>query len=79
MHDGQAQIRYRLDGAVREWGVGCDPVRDTDQTLKAHLVRWIPRAEFLGVCITRVRDGLLISDTRRLGVEEQPDYRTERS
>lgn len=62
--DGQAQIRYRERGVVTEWGVGCDAHNDDDASLAAHLKRWRPDAEFLGVCITRVKDGVVISDSR---------------
>jgi hypothetical protein len=63
--DGQCQIRYRLDGVIREWGVGCDAHNDTDESMAAHLARWRPQAEFLGCCITRVKDDTVMSDSRR--------------
>ena len=61
--DGQCQIRYRLDGAVHEWGVGCDAHHDTTESMRAHLQQWVPGAELLGVRITRVKDGVVISDS----------------
>lgn len=62
--DGQAQIRYAKDGVVTEWGVGCDAANDDGTSMANHLKRWIPDAEFMGVCITRVKDGVVVSDTR---------------
>lgn len=65
MTDGQAQIRFRKDGEVREWGVGCDADVDNEATMEAHLHKWIGGAEFLGVCITRVKEKTVAIDTRR--------------
>ncbi len=62
--DGQAQIRYREDGVVREWGIGAAVGADNDDTLRAHLKRWRPNAEFMGCKITRVKDGVVVSDSR---------------
>lgn len=63
--DGQAQIRYRERGVVREWGIGCDAHHDDDASIEAHLKRWRPEAEYLGCCITRVKDAVVLSDSRR--------------
>jgi hypothetical protein len=62
--DGQAQIRFREGEVEREWGIGCDAVADTDDTLRAHLARWRPGAVFLGAKIVRVKDGVVVSDSR---------------
>lgn len=65
MTDGQCQIRYRMsDGVVHEWGIGCDADEDTEASIEAHLLKWYPRAEFLGCCITRVKDGVVVMDSR---------------
>ena len=64
--DGQCQIRLRLDDTIHEWGIGCNAVTDTDESIAAHLARWIPAAEFLGCCITRVCDSVVISDSRKV-------------
>lgn len=62
--EGQCQIRYRLNGVEHEWGIGCHAERDTEASMRAHLARWRPRAEFLGCQIRRVTDGVIVLDTR---------------
>ena len=47
--DGIAVITYRWKGETRRWSIGCDLVRDNEETIRAHLQRWIQGAEFVAV------------------------------
>lgn len=58
--DGIASIVFRMPddepGCVRIWGIGCDAGGlDSPETLRKHLAKWIPKAEFVGVEIKPVR------------------------
>lgn len=45
-------IRYRNgSGRVKDWFVWAHPERDNEETLRAHLHRYLPAAEFIGWCI----------------------------
>lgn len=62
--DGVAEIRYREDGVIHTWSVGADAVHDTDDSMRAHLARWRPNAEYLGVRVTQVRTRTVVLDTQ---------------
>jgi hypothetical protein len=51
--DGTGIIRYRKDGRMRDWPVGICR-EDNEESLKRHLKRWIPKAEFVA-CILNPR------------------------
>ena len=61
--DAVGTIVYRMPdsapGYVLLWGVGCNaaPGGDTADTLREHLARWRPDAEFVGCQIEIVRRG----------------------
>lgn len=42
------KIVFLLNGGKKEWAVDAHPKKDNDKTLKAHLNKWIPKAEYLG-------------------------------
>jgi len=47
--EGTALIRYRIaQGEPRVWAVGALHGFDDAKTLRRHLRKWIPSAEFLG-------------------------------
>jgi hypothetical protein len=49
---GTACIHYRDgSGKVKDWYIGADPVKDNEETLRAHLHRYLPAAEFVGWAI----------------------------
>jgi len=50
-HDGRGIIRYRLHGVEQEWCVGAHPMKDNADTLRAHLQKWMPEAEFISATI----------------------------
>lgn len=45
--DAVAVIHYEYHGRKRRWTIGCYLPRDTPDTLRAHLARWMPGAIFL--------------------------------
>ena len=45
--DYTAVIRYKFNGKVRDWAIGAHPTRDNEETLRQHLLRCLPYAEFL--------------------------------
>jgi len=49
---GVATITYRRYGAEHSWGVGVG-CRDTEASMRAHLKRWVPDAEFISVVFKR--------------------------
>lgn len=53
--DGVAVITYRWKGDTRRWSIGCDLVQDNQETIRAHLARWIPGAEFVAVEFQQAR------------------------
>lgn len=45
-------IRYRDGcGKVKDWFLGAHPEKDNEETLKAHLHKHLPAAEFIGWAI----------------------------
>jgi hypothetical protein len=40
-------IYYRLEGLLHHWVVSCDGARETIESLKSHLQKWIPGSEFV--------------------------------
>jgi hypothetical protein len=58
-------IRYREGGHVQEWSVGADAIHDDHESMRAHLARWKPDAEYLGVQLTQVKTGAVMLETRR--------------
>jgi hypothetical protein len=47
--DTRATIHYRRHGHDYTWCIGAHRMKDHPESLRAHLARWIPDAEFLGV------------------------------
>lgn len=62
--DGIATIMYRWKGDTRRWSIGCDMVQDNQETIRAHLARWIPGAEFVAVEFQHVRPPKLLAAAR---------------
>lgn len=46
-HDAVAIIYYRKDGRLYHWTIGAHATQDTIDSLKRHLDKWIPGAEFV--------------------------------
>lgn len=49
MTDGVAIIIYRENGRAKSWSIGCDLDHDNEQTIRAHVKKWLPEAEFVRV------------------------------
>jgi hypothetical protein len=49
MTDSLAVITYRYRGTERTWTCGADSGKDNATTMRAHVLRWIPGAEFVSV------------------------------
>lgn len=49
MKDGVAIIHYELNGALDSWPIGCDIDVENEETIRAHLMHWMPRANFVSV------------------------------
>jgi hypothetical protein len=47
--DGTAIIFYQQGGRDKSLSVGCSVGVDNEVTLRAHLARWVPDAEFIRV------------------------------
>jgi len=41
------RIFYRLNGVEKVWPIDAHPILDNEETLRAHLKRWLPQAEFI--------------------------------
>lgn len=48
---GTACIRFRLGGKIRNWFVSAHPRADNEQSLREHLKKRMPCAEFIGWAI----------------------------
>jgi hypothetical protein len=48
---GTGLMMYRYRGKILFWAVGVCPEKDSEQTLRDHLARYNPEAEFLGCAI----------------------------
>ena len=58
MSDAIVRIEFVQDGKTRFWNVGADSEKDNEETVRAHLKRWMPEAEFVGFTITKLdKDG----------------------
>jgi len=44
-------IRFRYAGKVYDWAIGAHPKRDNEATLRTHLAKWRPAAEFIECAI----------------------------
>jgi hypothetical protein len=53
--DGVAVIKYRENGEERTWGVGVLIGVDNESTMRTHLARWKPEAEFVSVEFQEVK------------------------
>jgi len=49
--DNTAIIRYKENGVIGDWAIGADPKKDNEETMRDHLRKWRPNAEFIDCAI----------------------------
>lgn len=49
-------ISYHLNGEMKTWPVDAHPTKDNEETLTAHLKRWLPDAEFISYTMDEPED-----------------------
>ena len=49
-------VFYLEDGLPKIWAVDAHPTLDSDASIREHLERWLPCAEYLGHCFGEMSD-----------------------
>ena len=60
---GTACIRYQIGGKIQNWFVSACYHTDTEESLREHLKKWLPNAEFIGWAIKRKKPNPLTERT----------------